>query len=119
MSGKAEKKKQNFHDPDSDLMETDLSLTFQGDFCVSMTGRAALRSKKTAESKRRAARAAQKKTSAAQRHAKWTREKEHTSTANTSDEGAYSTVDMELPKWNKVVTNSQNLRPKAKQKRTA
>ena len=42
-SGKAEKK-QNFHDPDSDLMETDLSLTFQGDFCVSMIGRAALRS---------------------------------------------------------------------------
>ena len=29
------------------LMETNLSLTFQGDFCVSMTGRGALRCKKT------------------------------------------------------------------------
>ena len=40
-------KKTIFHDPDSDLMETNLSLTFQGDFCVSMIGRAALRCKKT------------------------------------------------------------------------
>ena len=41
-SGKAEK----IHDPDGDLMETNLSLTFQGDFCVSMIGRGALRCKK-------------------------------------------------------------------------
>ena len=46
-------KKQNFHDPDSGLMETNLSLTLQGDSCVSIIGRAALRSplQKNAESR--------------------------------------------------------------------
>ena len=39
-------KKTFFHDPDGDLMETNLSLTFQGDLCVSIVGRGALRCKK-------------------------------------------------------------------------
>ena len=73
-------KKKN--DPDSDVFvflgnkpvsRRSTSLTLQGDFCVLMIGRAALRCKKRGV-KRRAARAAQKKTCAAQRHTKWTSE---------------------------------------------
>ena len=72
-------------------METNLSLTFQGDFCVSMIGRAALRCKKNAESrdvlheqlKRRPV-----PRSGTQNEPR-DKENEHTSTANTSDEGAH------------------------------
>ena len=90
------------------FLETNLSLTFQGDFCVSMIGRAALRCKKRGV-KRCAARAAQKKTCAAQRHTKW-----------NSGEGAHFNSEYlarkstwNCQKWNKVVANSQNLRSKA------
>ena len=81
-------KKQNFHDPDTDLMETNLSLTFQGDFCVSMVGRGALRCK---NAEPRDVLEEQLKRSEAPRSGtrNGPREEEHTSTANTSGEGAH------------------------------
>ena len=84
-------KKTKFHDPDSDLMETNLSLTFQGDFCVSMIGRAALRCKKT-RSQETLLREQLKRRPVSRsgtRNRPREKENEHTSTANTSGEGAH------------------------------
>ena len=89
------------HDPDSDLMETNLStsLTFQGDFCDTQKERAALRCEKrgqevccTSSSKEDLCRAAARKMNLGRRkmstlQQRIPRMKEHT-----------STVDMELPK---------------------
>ena len=75
------------------FLETNLSLTFQGDFCVSMIGRAALRCKKRGV-KRCAALHEQLKRRpvprSGTRNGPW--EKEHTSTANTSGERAHGTA---------------------------
>ena len=77
-----------------------------------MMGRAALRCKKRGV-KRCAARAAQKKPVPRSGTRNGPRDKEHIPTANTSGEGAHQQWIWSCQKWNKVVANSQNLRPKA------
>ena len=84
------------------FLGTDMLLTFQGEFCVSMIGRGALRCKKRGV-KRRAARADQKKRSAAQRHTKW-----------TSGEGAHFNSGYGSAKSGiRLSRTQQNQRPKA------
>ena len=82
-SGKAEKKNKIFM-----IQTVNLSLTFQGDFCVTMLGRGALRCK-NAESRDVLHEQLRRSEAPRSDTRNGPQEKEHTSTANTSGEGAH------------------------------